>query len=99
MLQPAQGTAAARTAKIADGAHQFEGMMIQQMLKGMNFGASPDADSDGGGEQNALQSYGTEALARSLASHGGFGLASRIIQQVTAEDHAKGAGAAGGKVE
>jgi flagellar protein FlgJ len=86
-----------RTAKLADGAHQFEAMMLQQMLKPLNFGATPD--SEDGGSQDTLQSYGTESLAKAIASQGGFGIANRIIQQVTAEDAAKTGGGKEAKVE
>ena len=90
-----------RTAKLVAGAHEFEGMMLQQMIKGLKFG---DAPGDGGEEGEAsgangtLQGYGTEALAKSIASGGGFGIARRIIAQVTAEDAAKEISKTGSKV-
>jgi Rod binding domain-containing protein len=80
-----------RTAKLADGARQFEAMMLQEMLKPLKFGDAPgsgDGDEEGGAN-GTLQSYGTEALAKSIASQGGFGIARKIIQQVTAEDVVK----------
>ena len=85
-----------RTAKLADGAHQFEAMMLQQMLKPLNFGATPDAEE---GSQDTLQSYGTEALAKAISGRGGFGMADRIIKQVTAEDAAKTGGGKEAKVK
>ncbi len=79
-----------RTAKLTDGAHQFEAMMLQQMLKPLKFGDAPGAnEEDEAGANGTLQSYGTEALAKAIASQGGFGIARKIIQQVTAEDAAK----------
>jgi flagellar protein FlgJ len=86
-----------RMAKLKDGAQQFEAMLVQQILKTSKFGAAPGAsdEDDSGG---ILQSYGTEALAKSIASSGGFGLARQIVRQVTAEDHARGTGADGSKV-
>lgn len=88
-------TAKARMAKLADGAHQFEAMMLQEMLKGLNFGDSAEGggkDGDTGGAGGTLQSYGTESLAKAITAGGGFGLARQIVRQVTAEDHAKVAG-------
>jgi Rod binding domain-containing protein len=76
-----------RLAKLTDGAHQFEAMMLQQMMKGMKFGSAPGDGDDSESEGSALQSYGTEMLAKSMADAGGFGLARQIIRQVTAEDH------------
>jgi Rod binding domain-containing protein len=81
-----------RVAKLADGAHQFEAMLMQQMMKGMKFGSAPGDGEDTEGEGNALESYGTEMLAKSMADAGGFGLARQIIRQVTEEDHDKGVG-------
>jgi hypothetical protein len=56
-----------RVAKLADGAHQFEAMLMQQMMKGLKFGSAP-GDGEEEGEGNALQSYGTEMLAKSMAA-------------------------------
>jgi len=87
-----------RMAKLADGAQQFEAMMLQQMLKPLKFGESPDSGGDDENTGGVMQGYGTEALAKSISSHGGFGIAKQIIRQVTAEDHVKGSHAGGAKV-
>jgi Rod binding domain-containing protein len=95
------GADARRTAKLASGAHEFEAMMLQQMMKGLDFGQAPGDGADGeeaSGASGTLQSYGTEALAKAISGQGGFGIARKIIQQVTAEDAAKGNSPAGGKV-
>ena len=81
-----------RTAKLADGAHQFEAMMLQQMMKGLKFSSAPGEADDPDGEGNALESYGTQALAKAMADSGGFGIARQIIRQVSAEDQSKGSG-------
>ena len=94
-------SAAQRTAKLASGAHEFEAMMLQQMMKSLKFGQAPGdggEDGDATGANGTLQSYGTEALAKAIASQGGFGMANRIIQQVTAEDAAKTGGGKEAKV-
>ncbi len=89
-----------RTDKLTDGAHQFEAMMLQQMLKPLKFGDAPGANEDEeAGANGTLQSYGTEALARAIAGQGGFGIARKIIQQVTAEDAAKRTSRGEAKVE
>ena len=94
-------SAVQRTAKLASGAHEFEAMMLQQMMKSLKFGQAPGdsgEDGDATGSNGTLQSYGTEALAKGIASGGGFGIAERIIHQVTAEDAAKGNSNVGSKV-
>lgn len=76
-----------RKAKLVDGAQQFEGVMLEEMLKPLHFGAAPDAD--GGevtGAAGTIADFATEAMARALASKGGLGIARQIIQQVSRED-------------
>lgn len=85
-----QPAIAAKDSKLATAAHEFEGMMLQEMLKGLNFGDSPDAASESsGGATESIRTFGTEAMAKAIAAHGGFGLANQIIQQVTREVHGK----------
>jgi peptidoglycan hydrolase FlgJ len=77
-----------RQAKLVDAAQQFEGMMLQEMLKPMRGGQ----DSWGGDEKNdedsaadTISSFGTEALAKSISEKGGFGIAKQVITQVMME--------------
>ncbi len=88
----AEAMAKVRLTKLTDGAHQFEAMMLEEMLKPLKFGESPDAAGEadrGGGAGSTIQGYGTEALAKAISDGGGFGLARQIVQQVAAEDRAK----------
>jgi len=69
--------------KINDAAHQFEALLIGQMLKSMR-------DSEGGwmgtGEDEAASSameYAQEMFAQALASNGGLGLANLIAKGLT----------------
>jgi flagellar protein FlgJ len=83
---------AARHAKLVDAAHQFEGVLLGEMLKSMQ--TDKDAmssegadDSDaGGGSADTLRSFGTEAVAKAISQGGGFGIARQIIAKVTSED-------------
>ena len=86
--------------KLADGARQFEAMMLEQMLKPMHFGTSPDeaGEADAKGSNDTLSGFGTEAVAKALASGKGFGLARQIVRQVTAEHKARTSGTGGTKV-
>lgn len=85
-MQGADATERQKLARLTDGAHQFEAMMLQQMLKPLHFGQSPGAEAEDGGANASIQGFGTEALAKSIAGHGGFGIARQIIRQVTAEE-------------
>ena len=75
-----------RQAKLVDAAQQFEGMMLQEMLKPMRGGQ----DSWGGDEKNdedsaadTISSFGTEAIAKAISKGGGFGIAKQIVSKVT----------------
>jgi flagellar protein FlgJ len=93
MVQPASIRIADRTgaqarpvddpAKIKDAAHQFEALLIGQMLKSMR-------ESEGGwmgtGEDEAGSSameYAQEMFAQSLSASGGLGLASMVAKGLT----------------
>jgi peptidoglycan hydrolase FlgJ len=82
--------------KLADAAQQFEGMLLQEMLKpmkehgfcGEGEGDSGDGKGDASGLGDTLSSYGTEALATAIAKGGGLGIAKRVVAQVEGEKQA-----------
>ena len=77
--------AAAHT-KLVDAAQQFEGMLLQEMLKGMQGSKDgEDGEDAGGGGNDTLRSFGTEAVARAIAKGGGVGIARQVVEKVTAE--------------
>jgi len=75
-----------RHARLVDAAQKFEGMMLEQILKPMQksqdtgFGQDPDSGRDG--SLDTLSSYGTEAVANSIARSGGLGIARKIVADV-----------------
>ena len=79
--------AAEQHAKLVDAAQQFEGMLMQELLKPMQSGQ----DGWGGDQQNddpasdTVSSFGTEAVATAIAKGGGLGIAKQVIQKVTLE--------------
>ncbi len=95
-LTPAIATdpAAARQAKLENAAHQFEGILLQEMLKSMASGKDEFAgDGDNGDPSNdTLRSYGTEAVATAISHVGGIGIAKQVIAKVTRETHERLAG-------
>ncbi len=87
---PDQGTA--KHAKLVDAAQQFEGMMLQEMLKGLQNGkdeVTGDGQDSGNSGSDTLRSFGTEAMARAISKSGGIGIARQIVAKVTIEQ-AKG---------
>ena len=92
-------SAAKDTAKLRDGAREFEAMMLGEMLKPLQFGGAPGDDGEnGGGANDTMRGFGTEALCKSIAQGGGFGIANQIVRQVTAEREAQGVQSGGTKV-
>ncbi len=87
---------AAKTAKLTEAAQSFEGMMLGEMLKELQFGGVPgsgdaedaQASGEGGGAGETIRGMGTEALAKALAQHGGMGIAKKIVGEVKAESDA-----------
>jgi flagellar protein FlgJ len=80
---------AAQHAKLVDAAQQFEGVLLQEMLKGMQSGKDGedgDSSDDGSdGSNDTLGSFGTEAVANAIAKGGGIGVARQVVAKVTAE--------------
>ena len=62
-------------------------MQVTGLIGGATTGAGDD-DKAGG----TIESFGTEALTKAIASGGGFGIARQILRQVTAERDARQGG-------
>jgi Rod binding domain-containing protein len=99
-------TAAASTAaaspqpRLVHAAHEFEAQMMQELLKPLSSGAglgSEDGDSDSG-SNGALGEFASEALGRALSEHGGFGIATSIIRELSAKGNKTVPGQATDKV-
>jgi peptidoglycan hydrolase FlgJ len=75
--------------KLVNAAQQFEGMLLQEMLKPMRehgFGQQePDDKNDDSGFGDTLSSFGTEQMATAIAKSGGLGIAKKVVTQVEAE--------------
>ncbi len=82
----ATSQAAQKQAKLEAGAHEFEAMMLQQMLKPLKFGEAESSDGEeASGASGTVQGFATDAIAKGIASKGGLGIAAQIIKQVTEE--------------
>lgn len=70
-------------AKLTDGAQQFEGIFLQELLRPMQSGKDGLTGEDAtDSSTDTLQSYGTEAVAKAISSRGGFGIARQVIHQI-----------------
>ena len=68
--------------RLVKAAHEFEGMMMKELLRPMTDGdglTGDEADGSGG----TLGEYASEALGQALSQRGGFGIADRIIGQLS----------------
>ena len=57
--------------------------MMKELLEPLQKDSLAPEDASGGGDEgsgNALTSFGSEALARAISDHGGFGIATKIIE-------------------
>jgi flagellar protein FlgJ len=83
----------ARHAKLKDAAEQFEGMMMQELLKPMQGAGSVTGGGFDGDEKDTgddagdpaiagYSSYGVEAMATALAKGGGLGIAKEVMRQI-----------------
>jgi Rod binding domain-containing protein len=82
--------------KLTAAAQQFEGMLLQEMLKpmrqhgfcqgdGQDGGDDKDDKDESSGFGDTLTSFGSETLATAIAKGGGLGIAKRVVEQVEAE--------------
>jgi Rod binding domain-containing protein len=77
--------------RLVRAAHEFEAAMMKELMAPLEPGSDPlGEDSDGEGSSSALGSFAGEALGKAISEHGGFGIAKRIISQLTAGSNHSG---------
>jgi Rod binding domain-containing protein len=76
-----------RQAKLVDAARQFEATMLQELLKPMQHGQSSwgDEEKSEDSASDTISGFGTESIAKAISKGGGFGIARRVVEQVTQE--------------
>jgi Rod binding domain-containing protein len=69
-------------------AQEFEAQMMKELLKPMacQDALLGDADDDGG-DAGALGEFASEALGQAISRNGGFGIAGRIVQEISRSGH------------
>lgn len=80
ITSPTQSTPDRSPEKIADAAHQFEALLVEQMLRTMRgswLGAEDDKSSE------SLMEYAEQEFARVMTAGGGFGLARMISDSLS----------------
>jgi Rod binding domain-containing protein len=79
----AQAPTAPPQPRLVRAAHEFEAQLMKELLKPLTTGDGLIGSGDETGSNSALGDYAGEALGRALSDQGGFGIASRIIAQVS----------------
>jgi Rod binding domain-containing protein len=71
--------------RLARAAHQFEAMMMKELLAPMSRTSLEDAEGE---ETGILGDFATESLAGALSSGGGLGIADRIVHTLSRSGNA-----------
>ena len=84
---PGSGSPMEPQPRLVHAAHEFEAQMMKELMKPMTRAGSltgEDADSDPeSGSGGALTEFASEALGKALSERGGFGMANRIVQELS----------------
>ena len=72
----------AQRARVEKTAQAFEASFLSSMLSPMFEGTDPQAPFGGGAGEGAFRSFMTDAMAKSIAKHGGVGLARPVAQEM-----------------
>jgi Rod binding domain-containing protein len=86
-----QGSLSPLSPKVVHAAHEFEASMMKELMTSLE----PGHDSWGGDEEedgsgSSLSDFAGEALSQAISEHGGFGIADRIIRQLSSESNHSG---------
>ena len=77
--------------KLVSAAHEFEASMMKELMGPLTSGGdSLEGGEDGAGSESAITSFAGEALGKAISEHGGFGIANRILHQLSATGNHSG---------
>lgn len=78
------GTATAAAApRLVRSAHEFEGQMMKELLEPLMARDGEGGEDDDSGAGSTLGEFGAEALGQGLSQRGGFGIADRIVHDLS----------------
>lgn len=82
--------------RLKPAAHEFEASLMKELLEPLQKDSLFDDGSESAdGSDNALMSFGAEALAKAISERGGFGIADKILAHF-AQQQKGGAGTGSG---
>ena len=84
---PPNQSASVAQPRLVQAAHEFEAQMMKELLQplasgGALFGEDGEG-SDGAGSSGALGGFASQALGQALSEQGGFGIANKIIGELS----------------
>ncbi|MBW4027591.1 hypothetical protein [Acidipila rosea] len=92
-LHPGASPNSPHNAKLENAAHEFEAALMKEFIAPLEhdslFSESSDGADSGGGSESTLMSFGSEAMAKAISEHGGFGIATRILDHFHATEKGK----------
>lgn len=66
--------------RLVHAAHEFEAQLMKELLQPL---MAADGEEEGGGSSGVLGEFAGEALGGGLSARGGFGIADRLIAQLS----------------
>jgi Rod binding domain-containing protein len=69
--------------RLVRAAHEFEGLMMNEILKPMIHGDGLTGGDDGDGSGGVMGQFAGDSLGQAISQRGGFGIADRIIGQLS----------------
>lgn len=88
---PGESKSGVVSPRLVNAAHEFEAQMMKELLKPMtgSDGFSGEAEDSGGatGSGGALGQFASEALAQAISRRGGFGIADRVLHELSRSGH------------
>jgi Rod binding domain-containing protein len=88
--------------RLVRAAHEFEAQMMKELLKPMTGKDALTGEDDGtdgdGGASGALGEFASEALGEALSRQGGFGIANRIVKDLSHSGNESGTGRVTGEL-
>ena len=76
--------------KVVNAAHEFEASMMKELMAPLAGGDSLEGGEDTASSESAITSFASEALGKAISEHGGFGIANRILHQLSAAGNQSG---------
>ncbi len=79
----AGAAATGREHRLIHAAHEFEGQMLKELLKPLTASDGLTGEESDGGAGGVLGEFASEALGQALSRQGGFGIADRILGELS----------------